>query len=170
MSARSGGHLIDMPNGVRRNDPAGLAAAIVDENQYMTLATADRDGRPWASPVWYATADHREFFWVSSPDARHSRNLGSRPEVAIVIFDSTQPPGTGRGVYLAATATPVPDDDIDRGIAIFSAASTAKGAGAFARSDVEAPSRLRLYHATGIERFVLSSKDTRIPVDIEHPA
>ena len=59
---------------------------------YMTLATADADGVPWASPVWYATEDGRDFYWVSDPGARHSRNIAQRPEIAIVIFDSTVTP------------------------------------------------------------------------------
>ena len=42
-------------------------------------AVADEAGLPWASPVWFASVDLREFFWVSSPDARHSRNLAVRP-------------------------------------------------------------------------------------------
>ena len=58
--------------------------AIIDANSYMTLATADEHGRPWASPVWFATVDYLELVWVSSPEARHSRNLAVRPELAIV--------------------------------------------------------------------------------------
>jgi hypothetical protein len=38
-----------------------LATAIVDGNSYMTLATADAAGRPWATPVWYAPASYREY-------------------------------------------------------------------------------------------------------------
>jgi predicted pyridoxine 5'-phosphate oxidase superfamily flavin-nucleotide-binding protein len=52
------------------SEPADLQSvvkAIVDANQYLTLATADEDGQPWASPVWFASTDYREFFWVSSP-------------------------------------------------------------------------------------------------------
>jgi nitroimidazol reductase NimA-like FMN-containing flavoprotein (pyridoxamine 5'-phosphate oxidase superfamily) len=60
---------------------ADVVRAIVDANRYMTLATADEDGRPWASPVWFATIDRRELFWVSRPDARHSRNIAERPEL-----------------------------------------------------------------------------------------
>jgi nitroimidazol reductase NimA-like FMN-containing flavoprotein (pyridoxamine 5'-phosphate oxidase superfamily) len=70
----------------------------------MTLATADADGVPWASPVWYATEDGRHFYWVSDPDARHSRNIAQRPEIAIVIFDSTVTPDNADAVYFAARA------------------------------------------------------------------
>ena len=77
-------------------DPATVARGIIDANRYMTLATADGDGRPWASPVWYAHQGYTDLYWVSRPEARHSRNLAVRPEVSIVIFDSTVPEGTGR--------------------------------------------------------------------------
>ena len=60
-------------------DLRALLTTIVDANRYMTLATADETERPWASPVWFATADYRELFWVSKPEARHSRNLAVRP-------------------------------------------------------------------------------------------
>ena len=36
------------------NDQDAAFRAIVDANRYTTIATADEDGRPWASPVWFA--------------------------------------------------------------------------------------------------------------------
>jgi len=143
-----------------------LLKAIVDSSPYLTLATADERGRPWASPVWFATADYREFFWVSSPEARHSRNIAARPEVAIVIFDSRQPPGTGQGAYLAATAEEVPEPELDRGLAVFSRVSQAQALPAWTRADVEAPAKHRLYRALAREHFVLSSRDERLPVEL----
>jgi nitroimidazol reductase NimA-like FMN-containing flavoprotein (pyridoxamine 5'-phosphate oxidase superfamily) len=79
-------------------DPELVLRAVVDANAYMTLATADADGRPWASPVWFAHEGYGEFFWVSRPDTRHSRNLVTRPSVAIVIFDSTRGRRVGSGL------------------------------------------------------------------------
>jgi nitroimidazol reductase NimA-like FMN-containing flavoprotein (pyridoxamine 5'-phosphate oxidase superfamily) len=149
-------------------DPRTLATTIIEANQYMTLATADPTGLPWASPVWYAAAvDLREFFWISSPASRHSTNIATRPEISVVIFDSHQPIGTGQAVYLSAVAEEVADEDIDRGMATFSQASLARGGHAWSRSDVEAPARHRLYHATAVQHFVLSATDERIPVDID---
>jgi pyridoxine/pyridoxamine 5'-phosphate oxidase len=151
------------------SEPADLQSVvkeIVDANQYMTLATADEDGQPWASPVWFASTDYREFFWVSSPGARHSRNLTVRPELAIVIFDSRQAPGTGEGLYVSARAAQLPEPELDRGLAIYSGVSQARGASAWERSDVLPPARHRLYHARAIEHFVLSARDERLPVAI----
>lgn len=140
------------------------AEAIIDANRYMTLATADEHGLPWASPVWFASADHREFLWMSSPDARHSRNISVRPEIAIAIFDSQQPPNTGHGVYVAATAAEVPASELDAAIATYSQLSQERGASGAARSDVEPPARHRLYRAVARERFVLSARDERLSV------
>ena len=146
-------------------DPRALAEAIIQANEYLILATADETGTPWSSPVWFATADNREFFWVSSPTARHSRNLAVRPELAFSIFDSQQVPGTGRGVYVSAIAAEVPEDAIATGIAVFTDASRrARIEKEWTRADVEAPARHRLYRAEVGEVFVLSSRDERIKV------
>jgi pyridoxine/pyridoxamine 5'-phosphate oxidase len=150
------------------SDRAAAAKQIIDAGRYLTLATADENGRPWVSPVWYASEDYREFLWVSSPAARHSRNLASRPEVAIVIFDSHQPVGgAGQAVYLSARAEELLEDDLDRGIAIFSHRSQTQGAAAWARSDVQPPGRHRLYHAIAMQHFALSATDERLPVDLD---
>ena len=127
---------------------------------YMTLATADADGVPWASPVWYATEDGRHFYWVSDPNARHSRNIAEQPEVAIVIFDSTVTPGDADAVYLAARAEPVGTD----GIEIFSRVSAAQGLTGWTAERVTAPAKHRLYRATVTEAFRLGAGDERVPL------
>jgi hypothetical protein len=142
-----------------------IAKAILDANRYMTLATADAEGRPWASPVWYATADYGEFFWVSRPDARHSLNIAARPQVGIVIFDS-HAPGAGKAVYMSADAAEVGADRVERGIAIFSARSIAQGLPEWTAADVAAGARHRLYVATARQHFLLDDRDERLPVDL----
>jgi uncharacterized protein YhbP (UPF0306 family) len=137
---------------------------IVAANQYLVLATADANGIPWASPVWFATDDCRTFYWASAPDARHSQNLSDRPEIAITIFDSTQAPGTGEGIYLTASGEAVPEAEIGGAIGVYSAASLAAGLSEWSRADVVAPARLRLYRATAHEQWVLGPRDQRIKV------
>jgi pyridoxine/pyridoxamine 5'-phosphate oxidase len=145
---------------------AERARAIVDAASYLTLATADEAGRPWASPVWFATADRRELVWVSHPDARHSRNVAARPEVGIVIFDSTQAPGTGAGVYMEARAEEVPPDAFERCLAVYAGRSERDGLRAWTAADVGAPARHRLYRAVASAHWVLGALDERIAVDI----
>ena len=145
-----------------------MARAIVDANSYMTLGTADADGVPWVSPVWYAPASYREFFWVSRPGARHSQNIAVRPQVGIVIFDSTVPNNTGKAVYLAALAGQVTDDDeVARGMSVFSERSLAQGARAWTPEEVGPSGRVRLYRALASEHFVLSPEDERLPLSLD---
>jgi uncharacterized protein YhbP (UPF0306 family) len=151
---------MDEPRAMGEED----AKAIVDANLYMTLGTADREGRPWVSPVYYAHAGYREFFWVSRPEATHSRNIGARREVSIVVFDSTVPIGTGRGVYMSAQAEELEGDDRSPGIEVFSRRSQEHGGREFTLADVEPPSHLRLYRATALEHYLLGEDDRRIPV------
>lgn len=143
------------------------ARSILDENDYMTLATADAAGRPWAAPVWYAHDSYRRYLWVSRPDARHSRHLDARPQVGIVIFDSTVAPFEGQAVYIEATARRVADDDLDRSIGVYARRSESRGAGEWKREDVVAPADLRLYEATVSAIYVLDEHDQRVPVEID---
>jgi hypothetical protein len=160
VGARSSGVLSEM---TIRTDLVALARDIIDTNLYMTIGTADDIGRPWVSPVYYAPAGYKDFFWVSTPEARHSRNVAIRPEISIVIFDSRVPPGTGQAVYMSAVAEELTGADLHPGIDIFSRRSQAHGAGPWEREDVLAPARHRLYRATASEHFVLGPQDERTP-------
>jgi hypothetical protein len=141
------------------------AREILEANLYMTLGTADASGRPWVSPVYYASADYTDFYWVSKPAATHSRNLAARSEVSIVVFDSSVPINTGQAVYMAAVAAEVTGDELNRGLEIFSQRSRAHDGSEFTPADVLAPARLRLYRATVSDWWLLDERDQRVPVD-----
>lgn len=93
---------------------AARARRIIDSIMYMTLATADEHGRPWASPVWYAAASPTQLLWASDPNAQHSRNIASRPEIGLVVFDSTVPIGGAEGVYMEAAAEQLTGVELER--------------------------------------------------------
>jgi pyridoxine/pyridoxamine 5'-phosphate oxidase len=147
-----------------KHDPGALARNIVDTNLYMTLATADTEGRPWVSPVWFAHEDYRDFLWVSRSEARHSRNLAVRPELALVIFDSTVVPGNARAVYVEGHGEMLEGLELKRAIRIYSRHSLATGLAAWDTSDVTGSARHRLYRATASAHFLLDSNDERVEV------
>jgi hypothetical protein len=147
-------------------DAGATARAIVDPNRYRTLATADAAGRPWASPVWYAHDEYRAFLWVSRPDARHSANLGERPEVGIVIFDSTVPVGGAAALYADAVTEEVGAADREAAIAVFSARSVATGLHGWDAGDVSGEAAHRLYRATASGVYLLDEGDRRVPVTL----
>jgi len=93
-------------------DLAALARTTLARNRFMVLGTVDPSGRPRVSPVWFSLVDYRDAYWLSSPEAHHSRNIQQRPEVSLVVFNSAADPHTGQAVYLEATAGRVPDDEL----------------------------------------------------------
>jgi nitroimidazol reductase NimA-like FMN-containing flavoprotein (pyridoxamine 5'-phosphate oxidase superfamily) len=150
----------------RMTQPEDVARSIIEDSLYMVLATADATGRPWSSPVYFANDGYTRFYWVSSPDVTHSRNIATRPEVGIAIFDSRAPISTGQAVYLRATAAEVTGADIDRGIEVFSRRSLSHGGVAWSPADVQGPD-MRLYRAVVDEHSILAKDgrpDHRVPV------
>ena len=131
---------------------AAQVSRVIGANTYMVLATADESGTPWATPVYFRARDDREFFWVSSPEARHSANIGVRPQVGIAIFDSTVVPGTAEAVYLTATAAEVTTPDaLTDGAAVFNSGL----ARSIPTEDMTGDGPFRLYRAVATEHYVL---------------
>jgi hypothetical protein len=110
-----------------QEDPAALGRAIIDANLYLVLGTADAEGRPWVSPVYFAHSGFDQFIWVSKPETQHSRNLAQRPEISIVIFDSQVPISTGRAVYMSASAEELTGSERELAMDVFSRRSLQHG-------------------------------------------
>ncbi len=153
-------------------DLDAMARRVIDANHFMTLGTRDRDGRQRVSPVYYTAARYTDFYWVSSPDARHSRNVAAHQGVEIVIFDSTALVAEIEAVYLSATARAIADDELEA--VCPEAFRTTAGAGLFAPGDLRGDAPLRLYvaHTTACEVHVRGRDpvhgrglDARLPAD-----
>jgi len=146
---------------------AQVVRDIVEASRYLVLATADATGRPWSTPVYFAHIGFTEYFWVSSPEVTHSRNIAVRPEVGIAVFDSQAAIGTGQGVYMSAVAKLLEGGEIARGMEAFSRRSVAHGGHRWASEDVRPGAGLRLYRATAGSHWILAKDgrpDHRIPV------
>jgi nitroimidazol reductase NimA-like FMN-containing flavoprotein (pyridoxamine 5'-phosphate oxidase superfamily) len=145
-----------------------IAREIFAAGTYVVLASADVDGVPWSSPVWFATEDRRAVYWVSDPQARHSRNIAVRPRIALVVFDSTVSPGHGQAVYMSATAKQLADPTaIEHGMAVFSRTARDQGMQEWGVERVSGEARLRLYRASVHEHWILdpdSPHDVRVGV------
>ncbi|GAA3801810.1 pyridoxamine 5'-phosphate oxidase family protein [Streptomyces phyllanthi] len=152
---------------------AGNGRGILDTSLYMVLATANAEGRPWSTPVYFAHLGCREFFWVSSPEAAHSRNITVRSEVGIAIFDSSVPIGGGQGVFMAAVAGLVEGEGVERGLEVFSRRSLRHGGRVWTVDDVQGDSGIRLYRAVAEEHSMLAKDgkpDHRVPVRLVEPS
>jgi pyridoxine/pyridoxamine 5'-phosphate oxidase len=142
------------------------ARKIIDDNLYMVVATADRSGQPWATPVYFAHRDYRDFFWISEADATHSINLRDRREVGIVIFDSSVPINGGQGVYIGGVAREIPAHETGEGIEIYSRRSDGHGGQTISAEDVSPPSQHRLFQATAEATYVLDEHDHRVELSL----
>jgi len=147
-------------------DTTSHARTVLDGTTYVVLATADADGAPWATPVWYAHDGLDRLYWLSWPGSRHSRLIEQRPEIALTVFDSTAVPNQGTAFYATARAGQCPDEQLDEGLAVLNRRSRAQGIGEFTRERVTGDARLRLYVAEVSEAWVL---DQDAPVDQRTP-
>jgi uncharacterized protein YhbP (UPF0306 family) len=129
------------------------ARRIIGANKYLTLSTVDAAGRPWTSPVYFTPESDTRFLWVSSPDARHSRNIAARPAVAFAIFDSTVAFGSGEAAYFDAEAETVAPTEVEQALAVFNARFDELDD--ITLEEVLPPGPLRLYRASVAEASVL---------------
>lgn len=148
-------------------DLQGIAWAIIDANVYMTLGTADPDGVPWTSPVFYAASpDRTDFYWISAADTVHSVNLATRPALSMVIFNSQRRPteGPAQAVYLAGTAGPVPEPEIPAALEIYPGPPE-RGVRADVSDWLAPGSPWRLYRAAVARRWILCPREAGRPCE-----
>lgn len=138
-----------------QHELADHARSVIDANRYMALGTADEAGNPWVTPVWFASEDYRRFYWVSSPDAKHSQNLIGEPRVAIAVFDSSVPVGGAEAAYMKGVAEELHGDELRAGLEVFDRASRRDIGRGWGLDDVQGSSLMRLYRATVSEHWVL---------------
>lgn len=143
------------------------ARGILDHTRYVVLATADADGHPWATPVWFAHEGLDRLYWLSWPGSRHSQLIHQRPDIALTVFDSTVVPHEGAAFYATATARECPEEQLDDGLRVLNRRSLAQGLDEFTRERVTGAARLRLYVAEVVDAWVLDQDadvDQRAPV------
>lgn len=136
-------------------DNTAHALGLFEANRYAVLATSDTEGRPWATPVWFAPDGLDRLYWVSWPGSRHSQLIEQRPDVALTVFDSTVASSDAAGFYATGKAKLVPDADLDGALRIVNRRSLDQGLGEFTREQVTGEARLRLYCAELTVAWVL---------------
>lgn len=93
------------------------AKEILSTIKYATIATVSEDGKPSNSPVAHSVDGDLTIYWASDKNSQHSQNIRANENVAVVIYDSTAPEGTGEGLYFEATAIEIntPEEIIAHG-------------------------------------------------------
>ena len=150
-----------------------MAKRVIDGNRYMTIASVGDDGRPWATPVYFSPGGYRDMYWISSPEANHSRNIAARPDVSIVVFDSQVPIGGAEAVYMQAHAEQVTEPTDEQCAVAFR--PRFEGVKHFRPDELTGSAELRLYRAQVTQHWVLirgsdpvwgRGIDSRLPVEL----
>lgn len=82
----------------------------VRRTPYITVSTGN--GCPRATPLYFSLCKIKGALcvvWRSSTLATHSKQIVHTPSASGVIFDSTQLPGTGIGLYLDGSVSVIKD-------------------------------------------------------------
>lgn len=139
---------------------------LLAANSYLVLATADAEGRPWVTPLFFALLDEEHLVWVSSPDSRHSQNLGVRARAAATVFDSHAAIGRAEAVYLEVTASMLKDNRL--AVACERLNARLPPAQQLGPDDIGPGAELRVYQARVTEFSVLvRGGDTRFTNGID---
>jgi uncharacterized protein YhbP (UPF0306 family) len=82
-----------------------MAGSLLDASTLCAIATVRPRGGAYVNTAYFASSPEFDLFWLSDPDAEHSRNLRANPAAAIAIYDSTQSWGEpDRGLQLFGSA------------------------------------------------------------------
>lgn len=133
---------------------------MLDSIYYVTLATVDPDGSPRVSPLYVTPHKYTDFYWVSRPDAQHSRNLVRDERAMAVAYDSTAPVGAAEAVYLTGRARQVAEAEL---VERCSFAFSGRGGASVMRPHElggDAPLRLYLLHIHATEVLIRGGHPT----------
>lgn len=67
-----------------------LAKQIIKQNKFLSLATSDRNGNVWSTPLSYSVDSECNFYFTTTLDSKHIENIRKNPYVSFSIFDSTK--------------------------------------------------------------------------------
>ncbi|WP_461534908.1 pyridoxamine 5'-phosphate oxidase family protein [Spongorhabdus nitratireducens] len=94
-------------------------AELLETNHYCVLATANSEGEPWNTPLFYAFDHNWQLYWISSTDCHHSRLLAENPKASAVIYE---PPGVSHetsALYLSGTAAICEGAEIEQALEFY---------------------------------------------------
>lgn len=98
-----------------QEDLKTIATNIIENNIYLTLASAEND-KPWVAPLFYAVDATYTFYYISQLDSVHTRQILNNPSISFAIFDSHQKEGTGNGIQGFGNAYQLKDEEIENAL------------------------------------------------------
>ena len=141
-----------------------LIQRILDENALCTIATVNADGTAHVNTAFFCVDGEWRMFFMSSNEAKHTKNIALRASVAVAVCESSQDWDDWKtGLQLFGTCEPARGRDVWLGIRLYKERFPAFGRWlqAVGRGDVPSlfvvvPESLKLLHEEilGEETFV----------------
>lgn len=90
-------------------DKLRLIQSFLRRQTTLVLATADADGRPRSTPLFFLAGDDLCLYWFSSRTSLHGRNCAFNPRASVAIFRNTRKWKQIRGVQMDGLVSVVSD-------------------------------------------------------------
>ncbi len=130
-------------NGVEAAALLAEAREYLEAHHVLTLATVD-DGGAWATPLFYASDERLDLYFLSDPATRHCAGIHRYPRVSAAVHDASRGWREIRGLQLRGEAGPVADAALGAGLDRYAA----KFPFALGLCRLEGPHRLYRIHPT----------------------
>ncbi|RMF79152.1 MAG: pyridoxamine 5'-phosphate oxidase family protein [Chloroflexi bacterium] len=83
--------------------------AFVEAQSTLVLATVTLDGHVQSAPLFFVSDADFDFYWLSSQNSEHSRNVSAHPQVAASIYPAVWQWKQIRGLQIEGAAQVVAD-------------------------------------------------------------
>ena len=140
---------------INQND--NEAAIILANQKYCTISVCSLDAKPWITPVFYATDEKLNLFWLSENSAKHSSLLETNSLASLVIYDSNASMGAGNALYMSGKVCISPESLTDNALSLLreKVGSSSEFSDRYTREDVSGESPWRLYALTPSQAWCL---------------
>lgn len=85
---------------------------MLKKENYLCLATANKNWLPWASPLAYVCGDDFSFYFISHIETLHCKNIQQNREVSFSIYDSNQMMRNAFGIQASGFAEMVDERNV----------------------------------------------------------
>ena len=93
--------------------------SLLAETHSLTLATIDPDGRPRATPLFFAFDDQAGLFFLSDRETQHCRNLRRDPSAAASLYPEVADWREIRGLQIRGLASAIPASERAPALALY---------------------------------------------------
>lgn len=90
----------------------------LSEHVLLSLATASKDGRPHAAPIFYVSESHKIYFSMAE-SAESTRNIDANPVASVSVADVPQDWGKARGLQITGPVSKASGEEQSRAAELF---------------------------------------------------